>query len=208
MTSEENGNKLRSFTITERDNCILVNGSLTTRWLSAISNMAEGSTFDSDLSRMLGATFAIGLPDDLAALKEKIKPGIIKAATSNLKLPPYNGVQLSEAALVWLAAGERGMSSNAMFKRLTGFNACEHGCSTSHPCDPSDLLRCMKLLEQCPELAPLLPNMRDVSPEWSRLVESWSEITETMLKELVTNVDRNNWSCPKTYDLMKKTLGA
>jgi hypothetical protein len=96
----------------------------------------------------------------------------------------------------WLINGERGISSNAIVQHLTGNPPGTDW--ESHPRDPSDLMRCFKLVTLCPEIRPHLPRMAEVSDVWGRVAERWDELTELMLSEW------GSGKCPKTYDRMKQ----
>ena len=94
----------------------------------------------------------------------------------------------------WLANGEQGISSKAIVSHLTGINFVGRW-GKQPPYDPSDLRRCMLLLEQCPELRPELHRMADVSPVWATLVAEWDDII-TLLKE---EMKRSDGMAPQTY---------
>ena len=68
----------------------------------------------------------------------------------------------------------------------------------SYPFDPSDLSRCVKLLERVPKMRDYLYKMKDISPIWAKLVEHWDEL------ERLLNEEKDSGRCPKTYQLMKK----
>lgn len=82
-------------------------------------------------------------------------------------------VDIPNTAIVWLAHGERGISSEAIFSYLTGIPL---QCRLRPPYDAGDLRRCRRLLAAVPEFAARLGEMRNVSPEWSRLVDRWDEL--------------------------------
>lgn len=116
--------------------------------------------------------------------------------------PPLQGAQ--PAGLVeWLAGGSRGISSNTMVQHLVGLPACRG--AQSHPHDPDDLDRCLRLLEAVPLLRVCLPWMSSCSPEWAALVEKWGEIEASHLEEVGLG-----WSkgcrAPKTYALMRSVI--
>ncbi len=92
---------------------------------------------------------------------------------------PMEGVD--EAAVRWLAAGERGLSSDTMFSHLTGVQA--GGGEVHHPHDPSDLRRCLLLLEQVPSLRERFSAMSQVSPQWAALVDAWPSLSALMEEE-------------------------
>lgn len=59
-----------AYTVEHRDNCILVTGPVPLSAMGALAQMVpEGSVLDNELGRTLGATFALGLPEDLIKLR-------------------------------------------------------------------------------------------------------------------------------------------
>lgn len=142
------------------------------------------AVLDQDVARMAGAMMAVGSPAVLDALRQSLDAG---AFQSERAAHPT----LSMEATKWLASGARGISSNTIFTVLTGVDAMRDW-GMDHPHDPADFNRCRMLLEQVPELVPLLPRMKDVSPVWAALVERWDDICDCMNKK------PND-----TYDLMR-----
>lgn len=116
-------------------------------------------------------------------------------------------MNLSREANEWLRTGERGLSSEAIFSKLTGINILSpHPLGNApHPYDPDDFQRCEKLLRAVPDFRARLNEMRKCSKEWNSLVENWDKIVTQFEKEVpgVFNGDIHNWSAPKTYLLMK-----
>lgn len=113
-------------------------------------------------------------------------------------------LNLSDNAIMWLATGRRGLSSETLFTFLTGVDVeGDHG--HNYPHDTSDLRRCMVLLDQCPELVSCLPRVAAAGPEWAALADRWDEICLVMDEE---SPDwRRGWSpAPKTYALMKEII--
>ncbi len=104
---------------------------------------------------------------------------------------------ISVMAQAWLEHGERGISSETIFSHLTGLKI--RG-DYSHPADPSDLLRCRKLLLAVPEFQHQFHRMSELSPTWHALVEHW----ETLCKML--DVECPTWSgtAANTYKRMKE----
>ncbi len=90
-------------------------------------------------------------------------------------------MEITQNMIEWLANGERGCSSEAIFTKITGINACSdfHGV-TDIPHDPADFRRCHLLLEKCPELKLHLHKMRYVSLDWKALVDNWEELTDML----------------------------
>ena len=100
----------------------------------------------------------------------------------------------------WLAEDDTGVSSETIALYL-GFGKLPR--LHSHPWDPDDFHRCLKLLERVPELRDELHRMAAVSPTWAALVERWGEVEESFLDE----VGMGWWKArraPRTYDLMQR----
>lgn len=93
-------------------------------------------------------------------------------------------IKLSDAAIRWLANGDRGRSSNTLFTILSGID-CMKGYDQCHPLDAWDFIRCEKLLIAVPEFrSGLFSIMYDVDMEWSRLVSNWDRIKNTIELEM------------------------
>lgn len=114
-------------------------------------------------------------------------------------------LQIPESVLIWIAAGEHGMSSEAMILQIWGAPVAHsygpHG--RSHPLDPDDFKRCLKLLAVSPETKERLHVMRGVSFEWRNLVDNWGTLEKMFLEE-AGDID---WSsrkpASKTYRAMQ-----
>lgn len=175
-------------------------------WFSkAMKSTGRDAVMDQDVARMAGATLAAGTPAALSALRARLEPGALAAEKSAIP-------GLSQAAYQWLASGERGMSSEAMFECLTGVKCTKDGtwpkASTAHPYDPDDFRRCRLLLEQVPELASNLVKLRSLSDAWRGLVDSWAEICAAMDRETPDWRNPEGGSrAPMTYQLIKKAIG-
>ena len=166
-----------SYRVERRSGCVLVFGAVPVDVLSsAIGTASRSAVLDTDLARLAGATMAFGSPADVEAMKASLAP----AAEVGVKA---RYPDLDAAAAVWLATGEQGASSLAIFFRLTGArpnSLLDDDDLLSHPLDPGDLRRCRLLLEQVPAFQGRLGEMREVSPVWAALVDSWSDLCETM----------------------------
>lgn len=102
----------------------------------------------------------------------------------------------------WLANGETGISSKTMAFWLA-FDV--KMSDASHPLDPTDFDRCLRLLDAVPEMRPHLPRMAKVSPQWARLVKHWDEVERCHLKEVGLGWTKAR-SAPETYYLMQRVL--
>lgn len=75
----------------------------------------------------------------------------------------------------------------------------------THPHDPDDLDRCLRLVADVPEMRPLLGKMASVSPVWAALIGQWDVITRLPLDEACLG-----WSkarpASQTYALMRKVI--
>lgn len=172
------------------------------RFLSDATKVCgKDAVMDPDVARMAGANIAVGPRAALEDLRKRLEAGALQAVTSA-------SPGLSANAAQWLANGERGMSSEALFSRLSGVD-CSEFDRTAHPYDPDDFRRCRLMLEACPELADNLHHATDLSPQWAALIGSWLTLCETM------DAETPNWRSPhgdgqfanKTYSLIKQAIG-
>lgn len=156
-----------------RDGCTVVRGVVPLDEVARLLHRApSGAVLDASLAEQLQATLVFGRPEDLETLRKTAPPR---------RLP--EGVEaLSPAARAWLAQGERGLSSEAMFQHLTGFDANRKRSlsHTAYPHDAADFRRCRLLLEQVPELTPRLGEMASLSREWAQLVKQWDCLCATL----------------------------
>ena len=194
------GHERVAYTVEHRGRCVLITGAVPETAIVELARLApEDSVMDADAARLLGVTFAFGPAEELDALKAG-------AAEAALRLERIRNPGLSEAAVKWLAGGQRGVSSETIFTHLTGIDALG-GWRKNHPYDTADFRRCRLLLEQVPELVPLLPRMAEASPQWSALVEQWDTICATMDEEAPEWREGRGQKAPKTYDLIKRAIG-
>ena len=86
-------------------------------------------------------------------------------------------MKLSDEAVEWLADGEQGLSSRAIFNRLLlGRPVDPH----NYPSDIDDFQRCERLLRAVPELRDSFSLMAGVGPHWPPLVEAWAEVARLL----------------------------
>lgn len=183
---------------------VLAYGPQPMRFLTDASKLCgAGAVLDTNVARMAGADFACGSPAALKALQERLTPGALATAAR-----ACSGQALSPEAIQWLALGDRGTSSNTIFSVITG-QPCEedgHG----YPHDPADLIRCHRLLEQCPEIARVFhaPDspMLTISPEWAALVPAWNELCQLLDEECPGWRAGSTGSARKTYLRMKELI--
>ena len=105
---------------------------------------------------------------------------------------------------MWLAIGERGLSSEAI--ALTTLGLRPTGWRASSPLDPADLRRCLLLLEAVPETRENgLLVLAKRCPRWAALVKVWDRLAETLRSETGENLPPRG-SAPRTYALMQEAL--
>ena len=105
---------------------------------------------------------------------------------------------------MWLAVGERGLSSEAI--ALTALGLEPTGYRASWPHDPADLRRCLLLLEAVPETRRNgLQVLAKRCPKWAALVEVWERLSETLRSEVGETLPQRG-SAPRTYALMREAL--
>ena len=76
--------------------------------------------------------------------------------------------------LRWLSEGETGLSSRAIALTALG----EMPKTPGYPCDGDDFMRCLKLLDLCPDAQKGLDELAiKGGPVWAALVKRWNEIT-------------------------------
>lgn len=108
---------------------------------------------------------------------------------------------MEKEILNWLSNGETGLSSKAM-----AFTAIGVECRKAYPSDPSDFNRCLKLVNEIPEIEKHFKKIADLSPAWASIIENWNLIKDLFLEEVGYDWS-NGRSAPKTYALMKDVIG-
>ncbi len=99
-------------------------------------------------------------------------------------------------AVNWSQRGEVGLSAKTIFNHFMGYSTA----SPSIPHDPSDLRRCLLLLEHVPEWKPRMNAMRSVSAQWALLMDRWDELLETYAEECADG----SGQAPRTYALLQQ----
>ena len=103
----------------------------------------------------------------------------------------------------WTTTRDTGSSSFALGAYMLGAEVGSF--KASHPHDPSDLGRCLRLLELIPEWKERMGEMSVLSPAWAALVAHWDELARLM--ELEVGIDWSKGkSAPVTYARMREIL--
>lgn len=111
---------------------------------------------------------------------------------------------IQERANNWIVSNDTGSSSKAIWAHM--MCASDSGGDRSrYPSDPSDLGRCLRLLDLIPEWAPRITEMAQYSPGWAGLVARWDEIAAKMAAE-VGIYWANGGGSPHTYKAMKLAI--
>lgn len=104
-------------------------------------------------------------------------------------------------AMFWLVNGRTGLSSKCMLATIINGGPVLGGWDAKfHPHDPSDLQRCIRLLDAAPELRKHLNIMREVSSEWSVLIQNWTALEATFKEEFLANPNK----APLTLKFMRE----
>jgi hypothetical protein len=176
--------------------------------LKVAGRRSGGCVMDTDIARIHGAVVVLGKPGDLARLREApetIAKGEALAARLSLAVGPHLAGPLSAEARHWAVFGEQGLSSQALFRVLTGVSVPGAGFGISHPRDPADLRRCLLLIEQVPECRGRLAAIADISPAWAALAAVWDRLAATLSEE-APEWRGCHWKAPRTFALMSSAL--
>jgi hypothetical protein len=105
----------------------------------------------------------------------------------------------------WLASGDTGSSSKAIMLWLSS-GVRESAWGASEPHDPSDLGRCLRLLDRIPEWKPRMAEMAGAGGYWPTFAKRWHEMAQSMIDECGGTVPgpRDRADCPRTYALMQR----
>lgn len=186
---------MTSYTVIERNGCRLVQGQVPLRAMGSLMGaMPRKAVMDLHAARVLGVTFAMGLPEDLAALCGE--PDVVDEAYRRAR---QIGQGLPEDAIRWLAIGRQRSSSQTIFQRLTGRRLTDR---ETHPCDPSDFGRCRLMLEEVSSLRGRMAEVAAISEIWARIVSAWEDLCAEMDREAPNWRDGVGFS-PSTYARMK-----
>ena len=101
----------------------------------------------------------------------------------------------------WLNNGHRGASSEAI---LWSAMMRQPVRAHRHPLDPSDLRRCLLLLQQVPEAREGIGILAGASARWEALAREWDGLEESLRKEAGPELEGE--TAPRTYALMRALL--
>jgi len=184
------------------DNCYLIFGPVPMRDFAKITKFApKNAVMSMDLSYIANCNMAFGLSKDVDLLVEKLKPVAIARVENS-----YKGSGVSNEAIEWLAVGNVGRSSKALFFHLTG--APKRGGievdETATPSDPEDLIRCLRMLEAVPEAKTNLSRMSEMPGLWSKFHEHWEELVSLLEADCPQWMTEKRFKTPLTYERMSQ----
>lgn len=190
-----------TYRVERRHNCLIVHDPIPIDDLvSLTAGMPKGALMSTKLAARLGASIVAGIPDDLDALDQSVAP-VFEAETK----AKYSAQGLSPEAIAWLANGERGVSSDTIFTKMTGVDTGVEIFDIPH--DAWDFMRCRKLLEQCPEIASKFHKEMARDPKWEPLVKNWKRICDSLDKEAPDWRNTRRMEYPReTGKLMRKII--
>jgi len=167
-----------------REGCRVVYGHMPLpEFLNLMKQAGDHEVLHGGLARMLDATAVIGPPAALARLRAQETPGAVERMRAQLGRA---ALRLDPLALRWLAAGEQGPSSLALFVLLTGIRPRHYRSTTLElPRDAEAFRRCRLLVDQVPSLKHALPLLaqrvgESGVTEWAAIAEAWDDLCAQM----------------------------
>ncbi|TAL65817.1 MAG: hypothetical protein EPN79_11745 [Burkholderiaceae bacterium] len=176
----------QEYRVVNRNGCKLIYGAISIDDFNALAkskSLPPGAILSHDLARACGANIAMGSKSDVNALIQLETPAAI--VTARYKYFGF-GRDLREEdlgveAVRWLAVGQIGQSSLALFAMLSGWRRpFDEDLKIVLPCDPSDFGRCRLLIEEVPVMATRLKGLADdpraMQSGWSILIGEWDDL--------------------------------
>jgi hypothetical protein len=103
--------------------------------------------------------------------------------------------------LEWFMSDDTGISSKSIAAVMCGADARKFYLNFP-PADPSDLGRCLRLLERFPGWKERMPEMAKANEYWARVVPHWDEVAASMADEVGIDWSKGK-NAPRTFELMK-----
>jgi len=103
----------------------------------------------------------------------------------------------------WVIGNDTGISSKCIAAFMCGADVQNRYCDA--PSDPSDLGRCLRLLELFPEWKPRMLEMSTVNDRWAKIVPHWEELGKIMADEVGIDWSKGR-NAKKTYDRMQAIM--
>ncbi len=103
--------------------------------------------------------------------------------------------QIREEVLRWMANEDIGVSSKTIAATIAEVD-CSH---VDVPHDPSDFMRCLKMLDACPSIKNL-SKVKEVYPFYAPIINNWNEMVDLLEKDKKEYSGRS----PTLYKYMQK----
>lgn len=103
-----------------------------------------------------------------------------------------------EKVIDWLASGETGNSSKSLAFEYLGSAYSR----IDAPHDPSDLGRCLRLIDKVPAVRKAVDALALKHPRWAIAAKAWDEMAQSMENEVGIDWSKGK-RATKTYNLMK-----
>jgi len=100
--------------------------------------------------------------------------------------------------LEWLANGDAGISSESIAFEYLGIEY--KNCHP--PRDPSDLGRCLRLIQKVPEVRNCVDTLATKNERWAKAAKVWDVIADSMAEEVGIDWSKG-MNAIRTYNLMK-----
>lgn len=112
---------------------------------------------------------------------------------------------MKDKILKWFMDGETGVSSEAMARAFASESQDpKRNEYHSHPSDPADFNRCLKLLHAVPEAKKHMDKVSGLSDIWEKLVDNWEKLEQCFLAEVGLDWSKGReLRATKTYAFMK-----
>lgn len=112
---------------------------------------------------------------------------------------------MSAAAIQWVAGGDTGISSMAIWTHMMGGDPSrsEWAVFGNYPSDPGDFGRCYRLLRLMPGWRARIGEMARYGSVWAGLAEAWDELEELYEAEVDVSAAQHRGSAPRLYARMK-----
>lgn len=115
---------------------------------------------------------------------------------------------MNAAVVKWLLGTDTGASSRAIvawMERDTEYDPEDHRYhAANYPHDPSDLGRCIRLLNIAPDYRARIAEMGLICPEWNALASEWASLEYRYL----SNAFDKELQWTATYSRMRELLAA
>ena len=115
---------------------------------------------------------------------------------------------MSATALRWIAGGDTGVSSKAIWSHMMTGELPDDPFTAfgTWPSDPDDFGRCYRLLKLMPEWRPRMNEMGKHGRGWAALVPVWEELTAMYEAEIDTTQSRHRGRADRLYARMQELL--